>query len=337
MRCLPLADDCGVSPANVRSILECVEAGALRGTSLLATGAALEEAAALLGPKAAADPDLRLGVHLNLLEGFSSAPPSEIPLLADAGGRFRHSLFSLCAALALASPARRAAFADQAAREWQAQVDRVLGALARAAPGVRLVPYLDGHMHVHALPGLRPALERILKNNAVRHVRVPEEPRYACSAPFAGWAAGLARRELLAAWGRSLRRFLADLGLPAPEFFLGAFASGRMTGQILASGLDRVRALAREEESVEIMFHPGGYSEEERRLPAGAGGQGKNHLFSVAYYAKKEREEEKKLLLSEEYRALLAACDPSWPRPPASISRQGFAGKSLQSGPSFQS
>ncbi len=299
MRCLPLADDCGVSNANTDAIAHCIDAGALAGASVLAAGAVFERGAAELGRRIAANPALRAGVHLNLLEGRATSPPEAVPLLADGHGNFRRSLAWMCFALPLLSARAKAAFNEQAALEWRAQIDAVRGPLFAAA-GKETPLYLDGHQHVHAVPTLRPALAAALEHCDVAHVRVPQEPRYACPAPLPLLLAGTARRELLAYWGRSLRPFLAQREIPAPDFFIGAFCSGSMNRARLQAGLAAVAAKTKAGDLVEIMFHPGG--------DAALGGTGPFSRF----YAAPEREEEKALLLSPDFRRALAKHDPSW-------------------------
>ncbi|MDR1489277.1 MAG: ChbG/HpnK family deacetylase [Desulfovibrio sp.] len=301
MRCLPLADDCGIGEKETEDILRCIDAKSLRGASLLANGSFTEKAAALMGRRLAADPGLRAGAHLNLLEGKCSAAPASVPLLADASGRFRHSLGGLCGRLLFLPAAEKKEFIEQTAREWLAQITRIRNLLCEAS-GLEEVPlYLDGHQHVHAIPALRPALARVLDAFRFVHVRSPEEPRYACPAPLSLRVVGTARRELLAHWGAGLRRFLTARGVSVPDFFIGGMCSGSMTGPRLEAGLAAVCARARSTDLVEIMFHPGG---------ADSGGGGKD-VFS-AFYAAPERAVEKNLLLSREYRELLGLYDPQW-------------------------
>ena len=300
MYCLPLADDCGISEANVATIMQCLDAGALRGTSLMACGAALESGATMLGRRMVENPAIRAGAHLNLLEGRCTAAPETVPLLADEQGQFRLSLGSLCLKLHTLSRRDRSALIGQTALEWHAQITAI-HTLLRVATGWEEVPlYLDGHQHVHAIPALRPALGEILGAVRIVHVRVPEEPRYLCPAPPALNFVGSLRRELLAFWGRSLRAFLAEHHIPAPASFIGGFCSGSMTQERLAAGLAAVAARAANDAVVEIMTHPG---------PAEA--QSGTDTFS-RFYAAPEREEEARMLLSPRFHQTLAKYDPTW-------------------------
>lgn len=293
--------------------MHCLDTGCLRGTSLLANGAAVEHAVVRLAERMARDSRILAGVHLNLLEGRCTAPAASIPLLAAADGFFRHSLGGLCRLLYASRPSVREAAIEQSAIEWRAQTDTVTGLLQQTLGTVPRV-YLDGHQHVHAIPALRPALSAVLDAVAVTHVRVPEEPRYYCPAPPKLALAGALRRELLAFWGRSLRRFLASRGVPSPDVFIGAFCSGSMTADRLEAGIARAATLAGKGGLVEIMLHPGGNAPDGNSGGARTRSGGKDREFE-RFYAAPEREVEKNLVLSSFMRQILAKHDPSWQNP----------------------
>ncbi len=241
-----------------------------------------------------------VGVHLNLLEGRCIAPAKEVPLLVDARGNFRHSLGSLWAALTLSSRRSRMPLLDQIAREWHAQADLVREAAGRKENGCAV--YLDGHLHVHVLPALRPILLELAASFPVCHVRIPIEPRHRPPAPLSLSAVGTVRRELLRAWAAPLRPLLARRGVPSPEVFIGAFCSGAMTAPRLEAGLTAVQSVSINtpaDAAVEIMFHPGGFSAEERADPTFAS------LPYAEFYTSPARRVEETLLLSSDFCPLL--------------------------------
>ena len=85
------ADDFGITPEQSRRILECCDdypggAGLLNSLSILAGSPRFEECADLLDGR----PDgLRVGVHLNFVEGPCCADPVDVPLLVDEKGMFK--------------------------------------------------------------------------------------------------------------------------------------------------------------------------------------------------------------------------------------------------------
>ena len=317
MRCLPVADDCGVNRETSQAILRCLDSGALRGTSLLANGEDAAEAAAALVARHRNGTGLEIGVHLNLLEGNAVAPAAELPLLVDAQGRFRHTLFSLWALLTRSSRATKAQALAQVGVEFSAQIERVQALLAAGesqnkapgenpASGAGVPLYVDGHLHVHTLPALVPVLDSLLARYPVTRVRVPAEARYYVPAGPALQLVGTVRRELLSYWSGPLRTLLRRRGVAASAFFIGAFCSGQMTLPRLRAGLEQVRRLdASGQGLVEIMFHPGADLH-----PGGTGGStSKYHAF----YASPARQAEREMLLSMEFQDLMRQYDPEWP------------------------
>ena len=272
MRCLPVADDCGVSSPVTEIILRCIDAKALRGTSVLAGGACAHEAAHALGMRLYRQPELAVGVHLNLLEGRCISAPADVPLLADDHGWFRHGLGSLWAAVTFGSGTKKAALLEQMIWECRAQVESVHAAVragwvtAWAADHPEAEPddapacppcYLDGHLHIHSIPAFRPVLGALLEAYRFRHVRIPAELRQWMPAPLSLQLVGGMRRELLSVWGGGLRVFLQERGVAFPHFFAGAFASGGMTLPLLRESLAAIHERAPAVDAlVEIMFHP---------------------------------------------------------------------------------
>ena len=130
------ADDFALSPAVSRGIIEAMGAGALTATGAMTNRPAWSADARLLAPFAGrAD----LGLHLNLTLG---APLTKMPRLAPGG------------ALPSAGALIRAALAR---RLPEAEIRAEIGAQLEAfAQGLGREPdFLDGHQHVHILPGLR--------------------------------------------------------------------------------------------------------------------------------------------------------------------------------------
>ncbi len=315
MRCLPLADDCGLSTGITEGILRCLDAGGLRGASVLAGGEHAREACTALAARQKYGLGPRIGVHLNILEGRATARPAALPILADCQGRFKLSAPALWAGLTLASRRARNALIAQIELEFHTQAEFILksvsegsarGASAHALPAL----YLDGHLHVHALPALRPVLGTLLETFSFKHVRVPLEPLYLPPVPPVACITGVLRRGVLALWAKPLRAFLQKRGASVPDFFLGAFCSCSMTLPRLASGLKAIRKLAPAEDAlVEIMLHPGGLSESECRSCASG-----EAVYSAAH-ASPCRKAEAEMLLSQDFHRLMAHYDKTWPDP----------------------
>jgi predicted glycoside hydrolase/deacetylase ChbG (UPF0249 family) len=90
------ADDFGLTPGVNRAIAELHQARVLTSATLMATGAAFEDAIAI----AHANPTLGVGCHIVLTDGTPASPPQSIPtLLGPDGKNFRPSFVDFIQAL----------------------------------------------------------------------------------------------------------------------------------------------------------------------------------------------------------------------------------------------
>ena len=297
MRILTHADDCGLTEGMTRAILDCARTGALLGASVMAGGECVDKAIcglerAISGPRNIP----AVGVHLNILEGRSLLPPERLPRLVSPEGIFRHSLGSLCRALASPFSRSRQSLLDEIAEECSAQTARIQAAVS--APSL----YLDGHLHVHILPALRPVLFSLLERFPIDYVRVPAEPRYVPPVPPCLRIAGTLRRELLRLWSHGLPVALNKRGVRTPDSLIGAFCSGSMNLPRLAAGLNHVQRVLYDDALVEIMFHPGGSDFDEAP----------RHLAYRDFYLASARNDEYALLCSPEFHHLMLRHDKDW-------------------------
>ena len=190
------ADDFGASPGTSRAISALAGRERLQAVSCLATHAHWAEAA----PSTRHWPaSVDVGLHFNLSEGAPLAPAL----------RARWPVFpSLPKLIALAHLRRLPLAAIEA--ELRAQLDAF--AAARGAPP----DFIDGHQHVHALPGVRrlvlDAAAALGPRTAVRNTgRLP------------GPGNAVKRWLIAHTGGAALRRALVRRGLPHNAALLGVY------------------------------------------------------------------------------------------------------------------
>jgi predicted glycoside hydrolase/deacetylase ChbG (UPF0249 family) len=175
------ADDLGLSPGVTKGILEAHRRGIVRSASLIVTFGTAEEAAAL----ARQEPDLEVGLHIDLVGGGPASELSAVPSLIDEDGRF-HPLPEFV---------RRLATGRIRARELAAEV-RAQAALARRW-GVPARAW-DSHRHVHLMPPVARVVGRLAREEGVRWVRRGTAPRWpgvkGAAIHAASLASGLAYR-----------------------------------------------------------------------------------------------------------------------------------------------
>jgi predicted glycoside hydrolase/deacetylase ChbG (UPF0249 family) len=160
MNLIVTADDLGLSPAVTKGILESHRRGIVRSTSLMVTGDSSAEAAAL----ARMEPDLEVGLHLDLVGGWPVSDPVTVPSLVDDEGRL----------LMLAEFTKRLLSGRIRARDVAAEV-RAQAALARSW-GILPLAW-DSHRHVHLMPPVARVVGRVARDEGVRWVRRARSPR----------------------------------------------------------------------------------------------------------------------------------------------------------------
>ena len=154
------ADDLGLSLGVTRGILEAHRRGVVRSTSLLVTFPTAQEAAAL----ALAEPDLEVGLHLDLVGGRPASDPAAVRSLCDDDGRFYPlPVFTRRLLTGRVRPAELAA-------ELRAQSAR-----ARSW-GVPALAW-DSHRHVHLMPPVALVVGRVARELGVRWLRRGRGPR----------------------------------------------------------------------------------------------------------------------------------------------------------------
>ena len=242
------ADDLGWTEGINRGIAEAHRKGLVTSTSLLANGRAFDAALHVL----AANPELGVGVHLNLSDGPPTAPASEVPSLLDARGELHDGPEGL-----LLRIASRSLKLEEVEHEWDAQIEKIIHA------GIEPT-HLDGHKHAHMLPGLYDTALRLAKKHSVRAIRVSHEESALRSALACGRAqkAGLILKQGVQARGLKLlarrARDSADrAGISTTDYFCGIAQTGVLTRQ----GVERFLEVL-PEGTTELMCHPG-YADDE--------------------------------------------------------------------------
>ncbi|MBB5315404.1 ChbG/HpnK family deacetylase [Tunturibacter empetritectus] len=156
------ADDFGLTRGVNRAVVELHQAGSLTSATLMATGAAFDDAVTLAG----ANPTLGVGCHITLTDGVPVSPPQSIStLLGSDGTTFRPSLVDFVQALL-----RGKISEDEVEREALAQVEKLRDA------GIQ-VTHLDTHKHTHLFPAVTRPLLRVAERCGIGAIRNPfEEP-----------------------------------------------------------------------------------------------------------------------------------------------------------------
>ncbi len=226
------ADDFGLTESVNEAVERAHRSGILQAASLMIAGPAAADAVR----RARALPDLRVGLHLVVIEGPAVLPRAEIPDLVDQQGWFPSDQLRLGIDYATRPRIRR-----QLAAEIRAQF------AAFHATGLTLA-HADAHKHMHLHPTVGRLMLDIGREFGLVRVRVPAEPPAVLAR--CGTRAGPGARALYH-WTRLLRRQVRAAGMAATDHCFGIAWSGHMT----EPRLHRLLAELPEGES-EIYFHP---------------------------------------------------------------------------------
>lgn len=212
------ADDFGFTSDVNEGIIEAHRSGILTATTLMANGAAFEQAVAL----ARQTPSLDVGCHLVLVQGRSVLDPAR-DLPRTVAGLLRQML------------AKKLPVYD----ELSAQVRRI----ARA--GIRPT-HLDTHKHTHLLPPVLEAVARIAHEFRIPWVRRPFDFGIAAGARITKGATAVGMRVMRPAFSRALGE------LKTTDHFTGFQITGTLGAANLIDTIDRLP-----EGLTEFMCHPG--------------------------------------------------------------------------------
>ena len=237
------ADDLGWTEGVNKGIAEAHRHGIVTSTSMLANGKAFAKAVELVEKM----PALGVGVHLNLSDGAPVAERKQVGSLVNSKGIMQGGPESL-----LLRMARRGLAVEQVEREWDAQIRKVRDA------GIQPT-HLDGHKHVHMLPGLFEIALRLGKRHGIGAVRIAHEASPLRAALSAGEEqhAGVVMRQGVQARGlkllaRDARELAERAGIATADYFCGIAQTGELTREGIARLLENLP-----EGTTELMCHPG--------------------------------------------------------------------------------
>jgi hopanoid biosynthesis associated protein HpnK len=227
------ADDFGLHEAVNEGVEQASRRGILTAASLMVSGPASEDAVR----RARRLPNLRVGLHLVLADGWATLPPWAIPNLVDPQGRMDDAMFSRGIRYFVSRTVR-----SQMAAEIRAQFR------AFAHTGLAL-DHVNVHKHFHLHPTILGFLIQISRECGARAMRVPDEPPW-FAAGVARWDA-VAYGSLLAPWILWMKHRLRAAGIFHNDQIFGIADSGAMDEERILAALSRLPVGV-----TEIYLHP---------------------------------------------------------------------------------
>jgi chitin disaccharide deacetylase len=226
------ADDFGLTPSVNAGIERAHRDGILQAASLMVGAPAAGEAVRI----AHANPRLRVGLHLVVIEGPAVLPPADIPDLVDADGQFPANQLSL---------GFNYFFRPRIRRQLRAEIHAQYAAFAKTG---LVLDHANAHKHMHLHPTVGAMMLAAGHEFGLRRIRVPAEPAAImaqCGTPV-GWG-----DKVLYRWTNRLRRQARAAGIATNDYCFGLAWSGHMTAERLRCLLPKLPY-----GDNEIYFHP---------------------------------------------------------------------------------
>ena len=235
------ADDFGIHEAVNEAVSEASRAGVLTAASLMVGAPAASDAVR----RARELPQLRVGLHLVLADGFAVLPREQIPDLVDEHGRFGDGLW-LDGVRYFALPSLR--------RQLEAEIRAQFAAFARTG---LVLDHVNAHKHFHLHPTLLQMIVRVGREFGMTAVRVPREPLWYSSGRGAGGHGGgprlgaMAANAFLLPWVALMKARLRAGGIAFNDQVFGIAGTGRLDEEALLDILAKLPAGV-----TEIYLHP---------------------------------------------------------------------------------
>lgn len=242
------ADDYGLNDISSLHIQQCVDCGILNKVSVFPNFDKVDL------NKIKNDKNVRVSLHLNLVEGRCMANADEINMIADENGNLKHTFVGLLKLNLF----HKKDFEEQVYKEIKAQVLFWRSILPEGVPFC-----IDSHQHTSMIPAVFKALLGVLSEEKIKaeHIRVPAEPLLPYiktpSLYFTYRPTNIIKQWLLNFLWMINKRQSKKYNIPTSYFF-GILFSGKMDEKRVKGILPKYIKMAKKHgKDIEVLFHPG--------------------------------------------------------------------------------
>jgi predicted glycoside hydrolase/deacetylase ChbG (UPF0249 family) len=279
------ADDYALNDISSKRILSCIENGVLNKVSVFPNFADFD-INDLLKAK-----NVRISLHLNLVEGKCLSDSKDIDLLVDEYGNFKHTFAGLFKLWLL----KRKKLEEQLYKEIKSQILFFKSRLPENVPFC-----IDSHQHTHMIPSVFKTIIKVLKEENIKidYMRIPFEPILPFiktpSLYFTYSPINVIKQWLLNLLWLKNKNLVKNMALPYSYFF-GILFSGKMDKKRVLKILPHYLKLSKKKnKDIEVLFHPGYLEKEEIDL------ENRNVNFEKFYLSSNRKTEFKSVIeLSE--------------------------------------
>lgn len=242
------ADDYGLDDTSSIRIQQCIDEGILNKVSVFPNFSKSNL------NKVFENKNIRISLHLNLVEGKAMADTEKISLIADKNRNFKHTFGGLFK-LSLFQGKKLEA---QVYEEIKAQVLFWKSILPQNTPFC-----IDSHQHTHMIPSVFKALIKVLKEEEIKadYIRIPAEPVL----PYILTPSLYFTYSIVNIIKQWLLKFLWLINKTRSKeckiqtsFFMGILFSGKMDEARVSKILPKYIKMAEKSSmDTEVLFHPG--------------------------------------------------------------------------------
>ncbi len=227
------ADDFGRHKSINLAVEKAFRKGCLRSTTIMAGGKFFEHALKVIQR----NPNLGVGIHLTLANGYPILPPEKIPTLVTPEGIF-HENYVEFLKLYVKGKINR----EEIQAELAAQITKVQNA------GLNLT-HFDSHQHLHHFPGIIAIALKLAKAANIPAMRVADTKIFDGSVDNVGQLIG---RIGLGSLSKFAARSAHAKNILTPDHFSGIVAGESVNVRFLSKVIRNL-----EEGTTEVMLHPG--------------------------------------------------------------------------------
>lgn len=226
------ADDFGRHKLINSAVKKSVETGALRSATLMATGAAFDDAINIMK----SEKELGVGIHLTLVDDTPLSPIKTIPTLVREDGNFYPNYVSFLKAYLTGKISR-----EDIKTELAAQFEKI------SRTGLKFT-HIDSHQHLHHVPGILQIALELAKKSKIFKMRISHTPLFSGDSTDIKQFIGRLGLFSLATYAKIIGK---QNGFIYPNNFTGIVAGGAVNEEFLTNEIYDLNSGV-----TEVMMHP---------------------------------------------------------------------------------
>jgi predicted glycoside hydrolase/deacetylase ChbG (UPF0249 family) len=281
MKVIIHADDFGITESITKNIVDTFKYS-LNSTSIVTNCYYYKDAMQIY--KDNYKKNIRLSLHLNLVEGKPENKLYKFKYLTDKKNFFNKTYFSLLIKYYLNFNTQKKLIRDEIKNEIESQI------ISFVSNSKNKHLSIDSHQHIHTLPFVfKVIIDLGLKYN-IDYIRIPKE-HFIFHKSILENPINIIKYLVLNFFCYFCLRMIKKTTINFNNYFIGVLTSGKMNYSYINKSLDRVSKNNNKNAIIEILFHPGQAQSKESKF-------WKKYPSIKKFYLSKDRITEKNILIN---------------------------------------